>query len=235
MTLSKKVDDDNAECIGQPLFERYIQFFSDADHQGLIKDAPEIEGMMPQGRFEKKVENIKPLGDPTSNEYLARLNRIDCHDLYWKVQYESQQDVLWKLSLAEVDGVIIPIAIDFGTVYQSSDIVTGGFRKFDDSSVSIVNQLLETVIRFHEQSDFQGYIQKFPELDSREFFDEVVVNLKPVGRIKSIQYLTRLNKPKHHQLAWKVQYEKEDEDLLWELHLSGTNGDEKLVGLGFSR
>ena len=78
-------------------------------------------------------------------------------------------------------------------------------------------------------------MQKFPELDSREFFDEVVENLKPVGRMKSIQYLTRLNKPEHHHLAWKVTYEKEDEDLLWELLFTSLNGDKKLIGLGFSR
>ena len=235
MFLSKKVYDANAEFIGQPLFERYIQYFTNAAHQRLINDAPEIEGMMPQGRFEKKIENIKPLGKPISNKYLARLNRIDCHDLYWKVQYESQQDVLWKLSLTELDGTIKPVGIEFGAVYKASEIKAADFSNNDNASLSIGSELLETVIRLHEKSDFQGYVQKFPELDDREFFDEVVLNLKPVGRMKSIQYLTRLNKPKHHQLVWKVQYEKEDEDLLWELYLSGSNGKEKLIGLGFSR
>jgi len=235
MTLSDKICDDNAESIGQPLFDRYMLWFINSDYSGLVNESPKIEESMPRERFDKKIEYLKPLGKPISNKYLARLNHIDYHDLYWKVRYESQQDILWKLSLAEVDGKITPIGMEFGTVYKAPN------TKVEVKSVDYGNHqpndnlLLETVIRLHEKSDYKEYLKKFPEIEGREYFDEAVDNLKPVGRMKSIEYLTRLNKPNHHILAWKVQYEKEDEDLLWELHLAGSDGHEKLVGLGFSR
>ena len=53
MSLSKKVYDANAESIGQPICNRCLRHFTNVDHEGLVSESPEIEGMMPRERFEK--------------------------------------------------------------------------------------------------------------------------------------------------------------------------------------
>ncbi len=235
MALTDKICDSNARSIGQPLFEQCIQHFIRPDHRELTARFPEVEDMMPEGRFDRKIDSLKTLGKLISNTYLARLNHNDSHTLIWKLQYESKQDVLWHLELDEIDGTIKPVGVGFGTVYNASDTKIVHRPLDNEFIVSVANPMLEAVIRLHEKPDYAGYIDKFPHLEGQEFFDEAVQNLKPVGRMKSIEYLAHFYKPSHYILAWKVQYEKEDEDLLWELHLSDLNGESNLIGLGFSR
>jgi len=108
----------------------------------------------------------------------------------------------------------------------------------DENAEFIGKPIFEKIIQSHEKGDHKKLIQCFPELQNKitqDIFEEAVGNLKPLGKVLSKHYLTHSLKNDNHLIVWKVKYSRDDEDVLWNLHLSDDEKEIKVMGFGFNR
>ncbi len=106
---------------------------------------------------------------------------------------------------------------------------------------SLATALFEEILTALLTSDFELYYQNIPITARnnvehlREVFDEAVGVLKPMGDIKSIKYLTHEKMTALHKHRWKVRYQKENEDLLFEVLVTNENDDLQFKGFAFDK
>ena len=70
---------------------------------------------------------------------------------------------------------------------------------------------------------------------NRQKFDSVVkCHQNQFGDVKETAYLGSLRKKESTQTLWKARYEKDKQELLWQLFLARSGNEVKLVGLLYS-
>ena len=100
MTEQIKINDDNAESIGRPIFDRIIRSFQNEKRQDLIQHFPYLDKWMTVEIFDEAVAVLNRLGELVSSEYSTRLTKGDNHVLAWDVDYKNDNNpVRWNLYL----------------------------------------------------------------------------------------------------------------------------------------
>ena len=109
----------------------------------------------------------------------------------------------------------------------------------DADIVDIATPIFNNIIDAHQTGDYEKLAVHLSEAMrqglNRQKFDSVVkCHLTQLGSIKETVYLGRLRKKESTHTLWKVQYEKDNQELLWQLFLARSSNGVKLVGLLYS-
>jgi hypothetical protein len=120
-----------------------------------------------------------------------------------------------------------------------------GFQVFEDiMNIKLTEQyiedlgrpIIENILDAHAKSNYKQVTLHFTdEMKSGlsiEIFEESIINDQH-GEIASITYLGCLDKCNSFQLLWKVKYEKDAVDVLWQMYLADLNENTQVVGLVF--
>lgn len=107
VTAHVKINDENAESIGRPIFDKILHSFLNSDHKKLIQHFPELQKWMTLELFDEAVQNLNPLGELLSSEYSTYSIENAKHSLAWKVRYKNDENkVFWNLLLDDnQDGI----------------------------------------------------------------------------------------------------------------------------------
>jgi len=109
----------------------------------------------------------------------------------------------------------------------------------DDDIADIATPIFNNIIDAHQTGDYEKLVVHLSEsmkqgLDRQKFDSVVKCHLSQLGGVKETTYLGRLRKKESTHTLWKAKYEKDDQELLWQLFLAKSGNDVKLVGLLYS-
>jgi len=109
----------------------------------------------------------------------------------------------------------------------------------DADIVDIATPIFNSIIDAHQIGDYEKLAAHLSEAMkqglTRQKFDEAInQHLNQLGSVKETAYLGSLRKKESIQTLWKAKYEKDDQELLWQLFLAKSGNEVKLVGLLFS-
>jgi hypothetical protein len=109
----------------------------------------------------------------------------------------------------------------------------------DPYIVDIATPIFNNIIDAHQTGDYEKLAVHLSEAMkqglNRQNFDSVVkCFFTQLGGIKKTAYLGRLRKKESTHILWKVRYEKDNQELLWQLFLARSSSGVKLVGLLYS-
>ena len=94
--------------------------------------------------------------------------------------------------------------------------------------------IIECLTEAYVTSDYNYMSKNFPELTkgiTQEIFSEGVKDLKPMGKVSSIDFLGLFNKTDEQILLWKVRYEKLGDDVLWHIFLTEHGSELKTTAI----
>jgi hypothetical protein len=94
--------------------------------------------------------------------------------------------------------------------------------------------IIECLTKAYETSDYNFMSKNFPELTksiTQEIFSEGVKDLKPMGKVSSIDFLGLFNKTDEQLLLWNVRYEKLGNDVLWHIFLTEHDSELKTTAI----
>jgi len=244
--MIRKIDDKNAESIGRPIIEKAIPILTQSNHAQFLKHFPGLRVFEGQEIFDAAAENLKLLGSMPSIEYLDQLVKPNWSLLLWLVKSRrSDKAIMLRMELTEDEGEIRLTHLSIKKLFEGAagdaepEAASGHLN--DDNSESIGRPLIDSLLRSLMASDFELYCQSLPEVsaeklaEQREIFDEAVGVLKPMGDMISFQYLAHSRIANIHTLFWKVFYQKEDENLLFQSMLSEDKAEATIKGWGFDR
>jgi len=244
--ISRKINDKNAESIGRPILDKAIRLLGESEHTQFLEYFSNLRGFENQGKFTEAAGYLEHLGDRRSVVYLDHLIKPDWNLLLWivKGQDSGKALMLW-MELIEEKGDIRLTKLFFKNLYEDAagdsvqDAESGYLN--DVNSESIGRPFIEKILTSFVTSDFKLHCQSLPETSTgnlqerKELFDEAVGVLKPMGDMISFHYVARAKRSNLHTLFWKVHYQKEDQDLLFNLTLSDNDGEVEVYGLGFDK
>ena len=109
----------------------------------------------------------------------------------------------------------------------------------DADTVDIAKPIFNNIIDAHQTGDYEKLAVHLSEamrkgLDRQKFDSVVKCHLSQLGGVKETAYLGSLRKKESTHTLWKAKYEKDNQELLWQLFLARSGNDVKLVGLLYS-
>ena len=105
--------------------------------------------------------------------------------------------------------------------------------------VDIATPIFNNIIDAHQTGNYDELAAHLSEAMrqrlTRQKFDSVVkCHMNQLGGVKETAYLGSLRKKESTHTLWKAKYEKDNQELLWQLFLAKSGNKVKLVGLLYS-
>ena len=115
-------------------------------------------------------------------------------------------------------------------------------KPIDDNDAEIVDiatPIFNSIVDAHQTGDYETLAVHLSEAMrkrlSRQKLDSVVkCHLSQLGSVKETTYLGSLRKTESTHTLWKAKYERDNQELLWQLFLARSSNDVMLVGLLYS-
>ena len=109
----------------------------------------------------------------------------------------------------------------------------------DGDIVDIATPIFDDIMDAHQAGDYEKLEVYLSEamrqgLNLQEFASAVKCLPSKFGGVKEKAYLGSLRKKESTQTLWKARYEKDNQELLWQLFLARSDNDVRLVGLLYS-
>ena len=243
--MSIPIDASNAELIGRPIVEKAISLYLENNHAQYVECFPNLGRFQDLDYFNKASKRLKILGDAPSIGYLDYLVKPSRHLLVWKLQHKSlKKAIILQLVLTDNEGAtcLVVDATDAPNDAVSSDTEQSHTppQMHEGNSESLGTPIIEKLLQSVSTLNFDLYCQILPETlkessdEILEIFNEAAMVLKPMGNVISIKYLAHTKIHDVHKLIWKVQYQKDDEDLLWQLMLTDGEDEGEMIFIGWS-
>ena len=109
----------------------------------------------------------------------------------------------------------------------------------DACIIDIARPIFNSIIDAHQTGDYEKLAVHLSEemrqgLNRQKFDSVVKCHLNQLGGVKETAYLGSLRKKESTHTVWKAKYEKDNQELLWQLFLAKSGNKVKLVGLLYS-
>ena len=239
------IDASNAETIGRPIIEKAIALYAENNHAQYVECFPNLGRFQDLDYFNEASKRLKVLGDAPSIEYLDYLVKPSRHLLVWKLRHQSlKKAIILQLIITDNEGVscLAVDATDAPKDAASSDTEQSHTppQMQEENAESLGTPIIEKLIQSVSTQNFDLYCQILPKTlkessdEILEIFNEAATALKPMGIVISIKYLAHTKIDDVHRLIWKVQYQKDDEDLLWQLMLTDGEVEGEMIFMGWS-
>jgi len=233
--MNTEINDNNAEFIGRPITEKAIQLLTQSNQAQFLERFPKLRVFEGQENFNEAAANLLQLGDTPSVDYLDTLIKPGCDLLLWLVKSQhTDKALMLRTELADDKGETKLTHLSFKQLTEDATLNSA-------DTESIGRPIIKTILNALMTSDFDLYCQSLSELsadklsDNQELFDEAVRVLKPMGNMMSFHYVACVNINDLHTQFWKVRYQKEDENLLFQIMLSDDEDGVKVKGWGFDK